>query len=170
MNLTKLQKYRSRDEFIEDVKKRAFDMEVASHGCSQVVIQTFLDVFEEENEVLFKAASPFAAGMSLTGNNCGALVGGLMILGVFFGRKSVTEGMPGILAGVRPMRKLVRYFAELNKSVNCKDITGTDLADPAKADAYFSSGGLQKCAGIIADVCGFVAGILYDQYDKKVST
>ena len=170
MNLAKLKKYKDREEFVEDVKKRAFEMEVASHGCSQVVIQTFLDVFEEENLTLFKAASPFAAGMSLTGNNCGALIGGLMALGTFYGRTSVTEGMPGIISGIRPMRKLVRYFTTINTAINCRDITGTDLADPAKSEAFFSAGGLQKCAGIIADVCGKVAGMLYDDYEKTLAS
>lgn len=169
MDLAKLKRYKDKEEFVEDVKKRAFEMEVASHGCSQVVIQTFLDVFEEENETLFKAASPFAAGMSLTGNNCGALIGGLMILGTFFGRTSVKEGMPGILAGIRPMRKLVKYFTTINTMIDCRDITGTDLADPAKSEAFFSEGGLQKCAGVIADVSGFVAGILYDEYEKSLA-
>ncbi|HOO39739.1 MAG TPA: C-GCAxxG-C-C family protein, partial [Deltaproteobacteria bacterium] len=120
---------------MEDVKKRAFEMEMNSHGCSQVVVQTFLDVFEQEDRALFMAASPFAAGMSLTGNNCGGLIGGLMILGTVFGRKSVKEGMPGILEGIRPMRKLVKYFNGLYPSIDCRDITGTDLADPEKSEA-----------------------------------
>ncbi|MGC9325861.1 MAG: C-GCAxxG-C-C family protein [Desulfomonilia bacterium] len=170
MDLARLKKYKDKAECVEDVKKRAFEMEVASHGCSQVVIQTFLDVFEEENETLFKAASPFAAGMSLTGNNCGALIGGLMILGTVYGRQSVKDGMPGILAGIRPMRKLVRYFTTTYPSIDCRDITGTDLADPEKSEAFFSKGGLEKCAGIIADVSGFVAGILYDEYEKTLAS
>lgn len=152
---------------MEDVKKRAFEMEMNSHGCSQVVVQTFLDVFEQEDRTLFMAASPFAAGMSLTGNNCGGLIGGLMVLGTVFGRKSVKEGMPGILEGIRPMRKLVRYFSGRQVALDCRDITGTDLADPEKSEAFFAGGGLEKCAGILSDVAGFVAGILYDEYENR---
>ena len=163
MNLEKLNKYKGKAEFVEDVKKRAFEMEMNSHGCSQVVVQTFLDVFEEENLPLFMAASPFAAGMSLTGNNCGALIGGLMILGTVFGRKDVKEEMPGILKGIRPMRKLVRYFNGKYNTVDCRDITQTDLADPVKSEEFFDGGGLEKCSGIIADVSGFVADLLYEE-------
>ncbi|MBW2559701.1 MAG: C_GCAxxG_C_C family protein [Deltaproteobacteria bacterium] len=163
MNLEKLNKYKGKAEFVEDVKKRAFEMEMKSHGCSQVVVQTFLDVFEEENLPLFMAASPFAAGMSLTGNNCGALIGGLMILGTVFGRKDVREEMPGILKGIRPMRKLVRYFNGKYNTVDCRDITQTDLADPVKSKGFFDGGGLEKCSGIIADVSGFVADLLYEE-------
>ena len=167
MNLQILKKYKDKSDFVEDVKKRAFEMEMNSHGCSQVVVQTFLDVFEEENLHLFMAASPFAAGMSMTGNNCGGLIGGLMVLGTVFGRKSVKEGMPGILEGIRPMRKLVRYFSGWQVALDCRDITGTDLADPEKSEVFFAGGGLEKCAGILSDVAGFVAGIIYDEYENR---
>jgi len=170
MDLQVLKKYKDKSEFVEDIKKRAFEMEVNSHGCSQVIVQTFLDVFEEENLPLFMAASPFAAGMSLTGNNCGGLIGGLMVLGTVFGRKNVKEGMPGILEGIRPMRKLVRYFSSQQVGIDCREITGTDLADPVKSEAFFSGGGLEKCAGVLADVAGFVAGILYDEYENRKNT
>lgn len=167
MDLNKLSRYRDKEEFIADVRKRAFEMEVNHHGCSQVVVQTYLDVFEEENLPLFMAASPFAAGMSLTGNNCGALIGALMVLGVAYGRADIREGTEGILRGIRPMRKLVRYFQQRQADIDCRAITGTDLADPQKSADYFNGGGLQKCAGIIADTAGFVADILYDEWTKR---
>jgi C_GCAxxG_C_C family probable redox protein len=166
VNLQILKTYKDKSEFVEEVKKRAFEMEMNSHGCSQVVVQTFLDVFEQEDRALFMAASPFAAGMSLTGNNCGALIGGLMILGTVFGRKNVAEGMPGILEGIRPARKLIRYFSEAQRSLDCRDITETVLADPIKSEAFFAGGGLEKCAGIIADVAGYVAALLYEEYEN----
>lgn len=165
MNLEKLKRYRNRQECVEDVKNRAYGLEVSSHGCCQVVIQAFLDVLGEKNDALFKAASPFAAGMSLTGNNCGALIGGLMILGTVYGRGNLDEGKRGIIKGIGPSRKMVRYFSDGYSSLDCRDITGTDLADREKSEAFFSSGGLEKCAGIVADVSGFVAGMLYDEYE-----
>lgn len=163
MDLDKLNKYRDKSEFLQDVKAKTFDTEMKYHGCSQVVVHAFLDIFEEDNVPLFMAASPFAAGMALTGNNCGALIGGLMILGSVFGRKDVKEGMPGIIKGLKPMRKLVRYFEGKGGALDCRDITGTDLANPEKAGAYFEGGGLEKCANIIADVSAYVAGLLYEE-------
>jgi C_GCAxxG_C_C family probable redox protein len=167
MNWNKLRRYKDKEEFIADVKKRAFEMEMNHHGCSQVVVQTYLDILEEKNLDLFLAASPFAAGMSLTGNNCGALIGALMILGTVYGRADVKENLEGLLRGIRPMRKLVRYFMQRNANIDCRAITGTDLADPQKALAYFDSGGLEKCAGIISDTSGFIADILYDEGTKQ---
>jgi C_GCAxxG_C_C family probable redox protein len=167
MELSRLDKYSDKAKFLDEWRKKAFDMEMQNHGCSQVVVQTFLDLFEEDNVPLFKAASPFAAGMSLTGNNCGALVGGLMILGTVFGRKDIRDGMGGIVAGIRPCRKLVKFFRDRHQAVNCRDITGTDLADPQASEAYFEGGGLEKCANITADVVVYVADLLYEENQKR---
>jgi len=166
MDLTKLDTYEDKGQFVADLKKRTFDTEMKCHGCAQVIVQTFLDIFGEDNRLVSMASSPFAAGLALTGNNCGALVGGLMSLGLVYGRRDVNEGMPGILAGIRPMRKLVKYFDETYQDLNCRDITGTDLADPEKAAAYFESGGLEKCATMMADVAGFVGDIIWEDRDK----
>ncbi len=167
MDLGSLDRYPRKEEFVAEARKRARAYDLAFHGCSQAVVQTFLDLFAEENPALFMAASPFAAGMSMTGNNCGALIGGLMVLGVFFGRQRMSDGMEGIIEGIRPARRLVRYFQGANGSLQCRDITRTDLADPVKADAYFAEGGLDLCAGITGDVAGFVAELLYDEKTKR---
>ena len=167
MDLSKLDRYVSRSEFLEAVRKRAYEYDFNCHGCSQAVVQCFLDVFEEDNAPLFMAASPFAAGMSMTGNNCGALIGGLMILGVVFGRRNMADGLEGIIDGIRPARRLVKHFQGRFGTLNCRDLTQTDLADPAKADAYFTGGGLDRCAGVTGEVAAFVADLLYDEMTKK---
>jgi hypothetical protein len=75
--------------------------------------------------------------------------------------------MPGILEGIRPARKLVKYFNGKYSTVDCSEITQTDLADPVKSEAYFEAGGLEKCAGIIADVSAVVADLLYEEKLKR---
>ncbi|NPV03881.1 MAG: C_GCAxxG_C_C family protein [Syntrophaceae bacterium] len=167
MDLSKLDKYESREALVEAVRRKAYDYDFNCHGCSQAVVQTFLDVFEDSNAQLFKAASPFAAGMSMTGNNCGALIGGLLILGAVFGRGSMDDGMEGIVEGIRPARKLVKHFQGRFGTVNCRDLTQTDLADPVKADAYFAGGGLERCAAVTGEVAAFVGGLLYDERRKR---
>jgi len=167
MDLNKLNRYAGKSEFVEDVRKKTFDTEMKCHGCGQVIVHTFLNIFEENNTSVSMASSPFAAGLALTGNNCGALIGGLMTLGLVFGRKDVNEGMEGIIAGIRPMRKLVKYFEETYLNLNCRDITNADLANPKEATAYFEGGGLEKCAGMMADVAGFVGEIIYEEKEKR---
>lgn len=168
MDLAIIDRYRDRDAFVEDLEKRTYTTEIACHGCSQVIVQTFLDVFGEDNPAVSMASSPFAAGMALTGNTCGALIGGLMVLGMVFGRRDVHEGMEGILAGIKPLRRMIRTFEEKRGGkIACREITGTDLADPKKAEAYFGSGGLERCARMMAEVSGYVGRVLYEERAKQ---
>ena len=161
-----LSRYPEKELFVEAVREKTFETEMKCHGCAQVIVHTFLDLLDQPNMALSMSSSPFAAGIALTGNNCGALIGGLMVLGLFYGRKDVNEGMEGIIRGIRPARKFVKYFKDKEQHVNCRDITGTDLADPRKAEAYFEQGGLEKCATIMAEAAAYVAGMVYDDKDN----
>ena len=96
MIIDALKRFPEKELFVAAVRKGTFETEMKCHGCAQVIVQTFLDTLGQENTELSMSASPFAAGMALTGNNCGALIGGLMVLGLFYGRKDVKDGMAGI--------------------------------------------------------------------------
>ena len=164
MQLENLRQYQNKAQFLSDVRTKTFETEIKCHGCAQVIVHTFLDILGEDNRQASMAASPFAAGLALTGNNCGAAIGALMVLGLVYGRRDVNEGMDGILKGIRPMRKFVKYFEAKYGHLNCRDLTGTDLADPQKATAYFEAGGLEKCATMMADAAAFVAELIYDDH------
>ena len=163
MKLDNLRKYQNKEQFLSEIRAKTFETEMKCHGCAQVIVQTFLDILEEDNQQASMAASPFAAGLALTGNNCGAAIGALMVLGLVYGRRDVNEGMEGILKGIRPMRKFMKYFENKYAHLNCRDLTGTDLANPQKATAYLEAGGLEKCATMMADAAAFVAELIYDE-------
>lgn len=163
MDLSRIESFPDRDAFVEAIRKKTFETEMKCHGCAQVIVHSFLEILEIDDPAVSLAASPFAAGLALTGNNCGALIGSLMVLGLQYGRADVHEGMEGIVKGIKPMRRFIRYFQQRHGEMNCRDLTGTDLADPKKASAYFEAGGLEKCATMMADAAGHVAGVLYDE-------
>jgi C_GCAxxG_C_C family probable redox protein len=163
MNLSKLEAYPSKEALAEELRRLTIESEVKHHGCCQVIVQTFLDILGVQNEALSMAASPFVGGLALTGNNCGAVIGGLMVLGAVFGRKELQEGMPGLLKGIKPMRKLVKVFSDKHGTVNCRDLTGVMLADSMQAQGYFAAGGLERCAGMMADVAAWVGEVLYEE-------
>lgn len=167
MDLSILDGYANKEAFIEEVKKLTFDTEMRCHGCGQCLVHAFLQTLKIDNPELSTAASPFFAGMALTGNTCGPLLGGLMVLGLFFDRKDVKEEAAGLIKGVKVLRKFVQEFTKQNKSMNCKDITGTDLADPQKAEAYFAAGGLERCARITAQAAGYVADLIYEHHQAQ---
>ena len=63
----------------------------------------------------------------------------------------------------------MKHFQSRFGTLNCRDLTQTDLADPVKADAYFAGGGLETCAAVTGEVAAFVAGLLYDERARKKS-
>jgi len=167
LDLERLKEYEGKEAFLKKLRQRAFESEMNYHGCAQVMVDTFLALVGHECEGVTMAASPFSAGLALTGKSCGALLGGLMVLGLTFGRRRLEEGMEGILRGIRPMRKLVKFFEGRYGSGDCRDITKANLADPEEAKAFFSSGGLERCATLIGDTAVFIGELLYDEFEKR---
>ena len=163
MKMENLHKFKDKEQFLNEIREKTFQTEMRCHGCAQVIVQTFLDVMEEDSQQTSMAASPFAAGLALTGHTCGAAIGALMVLGMVYGRRDVNEGMEGILKGIRPMRKFMKFFENKYFHLNCRDLTGTDLANPQKAAAYLENGGLEKCATMMADAAAFVAELIFDE-------
>jgi C_GCAxxG_C_C family probable redox protein len=87
-----------------------------------------LAVAEKHNiqaDIIPGIASGFCGGMSRTAGLCGALVGGIMALGILFGRKS-TEDSPKKIYALS--ERLVRDFEKHFGSRNCSDILGCDIS------------------------------------------
>ena len=162
-----LERFPEKDQFLDELRARIIQTEIKHHGCAQVIVQTFLDIFGIENRALLMAASPFFAGIALTGQTCGALIGSLMVLGMAFGRQDLDEGLEGLIKGVRPMRRLVKTFGKENEHFTCKGITGVDLSDSKQAEEYFGTGGLERCANMMADVSVLVGDLLYTEYQAR---
>jgi len=55
--------------------------------CSEAILKTIIDAFElPVPDAVIAMASGFPIGMGRSGCTCGAVVGGIMALGLFFGR------------------------------------------------------------------------------------
>src|SRR5665647_2007318 len=76
------------DLLIEKARKKAFDNERNFGGCSQCVVGALKDTLGVVSNDVFKAATGLGGGIGLTGRSCcGALTGGVMVIGTFLGRK-----------------------------------------------------------------------------------
>ena len=91
--------------------------------CSSVVFSTFAGDLGLDPEQAKKIACGFGAGISKTGNICGAVSGAVMVIGLKYG---MTE--PGDDAATEKIRELVREFmqefTERHGSVNCTELLG----------------------------------------------
>jgi C_GCAxxG_C_C family probable redox protein len=93
-------------------------------------------------------ATGFCGGMSRTAGLCGALVGGVMALGILYGRKSSDDSPKKIYALTE---RLVRDFEKHLGSRNCSEILGCDIST-REGEAEFKAKNLMKTVCLDATV------------------
>ena len=89
-----------------------------------------------ENAAIPQIASGFAGGIGNTGAVCGALVGGVMAIGLKLGRADTMEGMLQNLGVARELRS--RFEAEMGE-IGCRELTGLDLTAEEDVTQLMSS-------------------------------
>ena len=100
------------------------------------------------SDIIPGIATGFCGGMSRTAGLCGALVGGIMALGILFGRKSSDDSHKKIYA---LSERLVRDFEKQFGSRNCSDILGCDIST-RDGQAVFEANKLAKTVCLDATV------------------
>jgi C_GCAxxG_C_C family probable redox protein len=93
-----------------------------------------------QSEIIPAIASGFCGGMSRTDGLCGALVGGIMALGIVYGRNSSADSPKKIYA---LSERLVRDFEKHFGSRNCSDLLGCDIST-REGEAVFEAKKLGK--------------------------
>ena len=128
--------------------------------CSAAVFSAFSGELGLDPDTAKKIGCGFGAGISKTGNICGAVSGAVMVIGLKYGK---TEA--GDEAATEKTRALVRQFigvfTEKNGSVNCTALLGYDLSDPEEYVAARESGlFLTKCPTLVRDAADILEKIL----------
>jgi C_GCAxxG_C_C family probable redox protein len=115
-------------------------------NCSQSVLLTMQELLGLEDELTLKAATGFGGGVGNMGYMCGGLAGGLMTLGMKYGRSRLDQKQEKENTYLY-CAEWLRRFTEHFKSPNCIDILGVDLKDPAKRKEYWADRGhRESCA------------------------
>jgi C_GCAxxG_C_C family probable redox protein len=111
-----------------------------------------------QSDIIPAIATGFCGGMSRTAGLCGALVGGIMALGVLFGRNSSADSHKKIYA---LSERLVRDFEKQFGSRNCSDLLGCDIST-REGEAVFEAKKLVKtrCLDITVKTTELVMQVL----------
>ena len=93
---------------------------------------------------------------------CGAISGGLIILGLKYGRRRLEDGIEAEEEALEPAMELVDRFMDEYETTNCCELTGFDFRDPNQFISFIESPeALEKCTERVGKVCGWVAEIIY---------
>ena len=110
---------------VEKVGQAASENEKKFPGCTQAVLGAFRQVLGDKvvTEAVFKAGCGMCGGVANTGNACGAVSGGVMVIGLFSGRDEANWGDGDrMFHTFRMGQKLTQHFKEKYWSVDCRDI------------------------------------------------
>lgn len=110
-------------------------LELSSKGyyCSQILMKLILGIEGKENPDLIRAMGGLIGGLAFNQEICGALTGGVCILG-YFGSKGEDDEIEDENMNVM-VKELIEWFEDEgsdNKGINCRDILEGDFNNKGK--------------------------------------
>ena len=154
------------------IKKIAEDAEKLYAGgyfCCEAVMASIRNNFElDVPEEVIAMASGMAVGVGHSGCMCGALNGGIMALGMFFGRTEQNGPKdPKVVKCMELTNELHKWFRDNNgkKTVCCRILTrefDMSKGEHKKQCIYYTG----LCAGKVADIIVRELGLVNIDEDK----
>lgn len=168
----------NREEILQTAFENAKRHELASGGCAQCCLAGIFEAMGVENEGVFMAATGLADGVGLTGDgHCGALSGGVMALGYFFGRPESQFGdMKKQVKACILAKTLHDAFVEKYGTCRCADLQKQlagrffNLYDPAEMEAALEAGMPEKCSAVVGETARMAAHIILEEKQREASS
>jgi C_GCAxxG_C_C family probable redox protein len=102
--------------------------------CSSAVFSAFSHELRLDEKTAKKIGCGFGAGVSRTGNICGAVSGAIMVIGLKYGKAE--QGDDAATEKTRALtRQFIQEFTKKNSSVNCTELLGHNLKNQNEYDA-----------------------------------
>lgn len=144
-------------QLIMEIEETACGYAKAYRGCSQWVPYAFQEHLNLGDRAVFRAASALAGGIAGNGEVCGALIGGVMAVGLACGRdklESIETSSAFSEAMERGARVCDRFKNEFG-SLRCRDVQKAifgrswDLRNPEEKNEFLSREDIDKCSDLV---------------------
>lgn len=140
-----------KSEQIEEFVERALDSNLY---CAETVLLAVAQSLKIDSPIVPRIASGFCSGVSRTGSTCGAVNGGIMALGLLYGRDKGEEPPDGAYDKVQ---EFTRQFENTYGSCNCRDLTGCDLSTKEGRDQFFQKEKWNQCQEYVRKAVSIIA-------------
>lgn len=145
------------------MKKKAIQMmAVERFHCSQAIAAVGQEKLGRGNDDVIRAMGAFGGGLGGNGEVCGALAGGLAVLGLCYSRAARDEKEnPKMWA--RTQELVDRFRNEIVNqagSIYCRDIVGVNWKDRDQAKAFYQGDKVQKCIRIVGETALLIGEML----------
>ena len=128
--------------------------------CSSAVFSAFAEDLGLDDMMARKIACGFGAGISRTGNICGAVSGAILVIGLKYGKTEKGDDAATVKTRART-REFMGEFTKRNGSVNCAELLGYNLNnqdeydEAAKANLFRT-----RCPAYVRDAADILERIL----------
>jgi len=134
---------------------------LSGYNCAQAVLYAYGPDLGLDRETALKVATGLGAGMARQGEVCGALTGGILALGLKYGRgdqqdRSATEQT------YRKTQELMAQFEQRHGSCLCRVLLGGCDLRTAEGQQYFRDHDLLRktCVGCVRTVAEVLAEVM----------
>lgn len=168
---------RQKQEILDTAFNRAKHYEMEGGGCPQCTLSGIFDALDVRNDDIFKASTGLADGVGLTGDgHCGALSGGVLAIGYFFGREKKDAGnMRKLVKANLLSKKLHDRFVEKYGTCRCHDLQVSffgrfyNLYDPSEMKEAFKAGMLDRCSTLVGEVAKMTTEIILEAQERNAA-
>ncbi|MBE9514203.1 MAG: C-GCAxxG-C-C family protein [Chloroflexi bacterium] len=163
----------SRTVLLDKIEKAAYEYERKFHGCSRCTLLPLQEYLELGDGSALRAAVPLAGGIAMTGDTCGALLGGLLAVGLATADEDMENReafLDSLVAGFRFYRKFKQDIGH----TTCRDIQMEKLgryynmADPEEYEEFTKAEGYLECAKVAARASRLAAEFILEQWERGV--
>ncbi len=142
---------------IEEKAKKIFGAD--GLFCAESVLTAVSDEAKVVSPLIPRIATGFCGGFARTRGTCGAVTGGIMALGILFGRDAAKQPYEPVYKRVQ---QFLRLFEEEFGSTNCFELTGFDLSKKEGRQAFAERGMMEKCRHFTGRAARLVAELSND--------
>jgi len=107
--------------------EKAVSLFDSGFNCSQAVFVAFADGLDEKTAL--RLATGFGGGFARQGEVCGAVCGGVMAIGLKYGRGTI-EDTDARAKTYSLVNEFMRRFQECQGNMLCRDLLGVDHSTP----------------------------------------
>ena len=150
---------------------KATEKFLSGYNCAQAVLWSFCDGFGLDPDTALKIACGFGAGIARRQEVCGALTGGIMVLGLRFGRGEGQDRTATEQTYARSA-ELIRRFESKHGTCNCRQLLdGCDLATEEGRKSFAERDLLNRtCTPCVQTVVSILEGMIADTPNPSAGT
>ncbi|NPV00744.1 MAG: C_GCAxxG_C_C family protein [Brevinematales bacterium] len=130
------------------------------YNCAQSVFFSFADRLQIPADTALRLATGFGAGMGRMQEVCGAVSGGILVLGMLYGRGE-NDGRPQQDITYAKVREFMDKFSAKHGTVNCKSLLdGCELLTPEGQTRFKSEGMADRCREYVGSAAQVIEAMI----------